>query len=118
VSDIEGVNDPLLGELTDDQQFLLSVIGRILEEIGDWPVFDCVEWRLDQRGVDANTVIISLPVMTRGPFSYGLVRGDPSRGPQLRSDDRAVLTAAGLCWLPPDLAAVRDLSAGYLHMLS
>jgi hypothetical protein len=46
------------------------------------------------------------------------VHGDPSRGSQLAATDRAVLTAAGLSRLPPELAAVRDVAGMYLRMLS
>ncbi len=112
MTDMEGGQraEPLLRDLTGAQSACLAVIGGIVQRHRAWPVFQYVEAQLDKQGHDAFAVITSLPVMARGPYSYGLVRSAGTFQP----GERIELTVAGLGHFAP----VDQLATLYLRVLA
>jgi hypothetical protein len=104
--------EPLLQHLTGPQAACLAVIGGVVQRCEAWPVFQYVEAQLDKQGQapDALSVIRSLPVMTHGPFSYGLVRSQGG----FRPDERVELTVAGAYRFAP----ADQLATLYLRILA
>jgi hypothetical protein len=86
------------------------VIGGVVQRHQAWPVFQYVEAQLDKQGLDAFPLIKSLPMMTHGPFSYGLVRSAGG----FRPGERIELTVAGLYRFAP----VDQLATLYLRVLA
>jgi hypothetical protein len=86
--------DPLLRPVTADQQALLDIVGDVLAETADWPIYQYVEAKMDDRGLDLETVLASMPGIRVGRGHYSLVVCND------RSDTGPItLTVAGLAHL-------------------
>lgn len=84
----------LAAPLSDEQNALLNVMANAFFADNQWPVWDYVQRMLYLEGLDADTVLKSLPVVgatgSLGP-SYGLVTFDRVH---LATDSRPALTVA------------------------
>lgn len=111
---------PLRAPLSPVQGVLLRVVSEPFLAAGEWPVWQYTDLTLDdQHGLDAATVLASLPEAGDRPPSsqaYRLIwRPDSYRQPQ--SDDQVTVTVAGLWYLPkacplmPQALGI-DLSSG------
>ena len=89
---------PLLQLLAPEQAALLQTIYEPFDVSGEWPVWQYTDLTLDRRGLDAEAVLASLPIVGPpggGSLRYGLIwRSDPHLQP--RPDYRITLTIAGL----------------------
>ncbi|WP_180288951.1 hypothetical protein [Streptomyces sp. ScaeMP-e48] len=87
----------LTAQLDDGQLALMTTMAEPYLKKGQWPVWHYVEAQLDRQGLDAASVLKSLPSVGSpliGQRSYGLAWYDRN---QLADDSRPVLTvAAGL----------------------
>ncbi|MGO9162706.1 MAG: hypothetical protein ACLP7J_18750 [Streptosporangiaceae bacterium] len=87
----------LLAELDDDQRLLLSLISGPFMTDHKWPVFGYLEAMLDKRGLDAGTILTSLPLIGErgvpGMIRYGLAR---CQDPYPNDNSVVSLTVAGL----------------------
>jgi len=68
-----GSNDPLLTTVSDSQITLLRIVGEVVAEFGQWPVYQYVEARMDDAGLDADGVLRSMPPITHGQLNYSMV---------------------------------------------
>ena len=91
-----------LGSRLDEQLALLRIVGDVLTDIGEWPVYQYVEARMDELGLEADAVLRSMPYISNGQLSYSLVRRDHSTAP----DARVKLTIAGFAHLPAHAGVV------------
>ncbi|SCG78142.1 hypothetical protein GA0070613_6476 [Micromonospora inositola] len=107
------MTDPLLTAVTNEQLALLRIVGDVLTDIGEWPVYQYVEARMDELGLDADAVLRSMPSISDGQLSYSLVRRDHSTAP----DTLVKLTIAGFAHLPAH-AGVWDMFLAVLNELS
>lgn len=101
--------DPLLLGLTDAQNTCIEVVGAVTEAHKRGPVFQFLEAELDKQGLDASAVIASMPRITAGSFSYGLLEARQTYKP----DDIVELTVAGAAHVP----ALREWVDLYVRML-
>lgn len=85
------MTDPLLTVVTNEQLALLRIVGDVLTDVGEWPVYQYVEARMDELGFDADAVLRSMPYISNGQLSYSLVR----RGHSTAPDALVKLTIAG-----------------------
>ncbi|MDX3122758.1 hypothetical protein [Streptomyces scabiei] len=94
------MNTLLDAGLTPDQHNLLATIGRSWLDRGDWPVWRSVQHHFDNRGVDADAVLHSLPrVGTHALFPAGYGFTTPMR-PPINPRDQVRLTIASSLVLP------------------
>lgn len=87
--------DPLLHPLSEAQQTLLAIVGDAVLATGDWPVFQYVQAKLDDRGFDCDEVLSSLPSFSHMHLRYSLVWHDHTRG----EGSPVKLTVAGMAHL-------------------
>ncbi|MGB2569274.1 hypothetical protein ACPFP2_12595 [Micromonospora citrea] len=105
--------DQLLTAVTHEQIALLRIVGDVLTDIGEWPVYQYVEARMDELGLDADAVLRSMPSISAGQLNYSLVRRDHSNSP----DAQIKLTVAGFAHLP-EHADVLDMFLAVLVELA
>jgi hypothetical protein len=89
------VTDPLLNPVTDEQRYLLEIIGEAVVTAGGWPVYQYVQAKMDNCDLDLEVVLSSLPAITADQLVYSPVRRDR------HGDDGTpiALTVAGLAHL-------------------
>ncbi|WP_346533801.1 hypothetical protein [Micromonospora sp. DPT] len=90
------LTDPLLTAVSNEQLAMLRIVGDVLADIGEWPVYQYVEARMDELGLDADAVLRSMPSISAGQLNYSLVR----RGHSTTPDTLVKLTIAGFAHLP------------------
>lgn len=93
---IETGADPLLHPLSGPQQQLLAVTGGALSETGAWPVYQYVQAKLDDLGLDIDAVFAGLPRFSHNSLIYSLARRDQGG----REEEPVKLTIAGMTHLP------------------
>lgn len=105
--------DPLLTAVSKEQLALLQIVGDVLTDVGEWPVYQYVEARMDELGLDAEAVLRSMPAISGMQLSYSLIRRDHSSYPATP----VKLTIAGFAHLPAHagvvnifLAVLRELA--------
>jgi hypothetical protein len=84
--------DPLLHPLGDAQKELLRIIGDAVMATGAWPVYQYVQAKLDDLGLDIESVIADLPCVSHGHLTYSLIRRDQGG----REEEPVKLTIAGM----------------------
>ncbi len=88
--------DPLLHPLGAPQQQLLAVTGQALSATGGWPVYQYVQAKLDDLGLDIDAVFAGLPRFSQNSLTYSLARRDQGG----REEEPVKLTIAGMAHLP------------------
>lgn len=88
--------DPLLRPLGAAQQRLLAIVGDAVTSTGNWPVYQYVQAKLDELGLDIEEVLATLPYFAHLQLSYSLVRRDRHGG---REAEPVKLTVAGMAHL-------------------
>ncbi|HEV7566487.1 MAG TPA: hypothetical protein VGO31_11055 [Microbacteriaceae bacterium] len=104
--------------MNDDQQLLIDTVASTFVTGSSWPIFDYVEGELDVHGIDAWTVLASLP--THAVSGYGAARWNRASAARPAPTDQIALTLLGLHHsTAPHLAApMQDLYFGMLRFLS
>lgn len=105
----------LTDDLTGDQKQLVELVCAAFFQNGQWPIFQFVEARLQQSGIDALTTLKSFPYVGSdghgarySPVFYERTgRSTPSPGSQV------MLTLAGLRHIPND----NGLTDDFLHLI-
>ncbi len=102
------MNSAFDAPLSDEQKTLLRTIYIPFSENGKWPIWQYVERILAKKGIDANTVYSSFPVVYGNPghswqHSYGITFRDDNNH-QPRPDSKTCLTVAGISILGIDLS--------------
>jgi len=87
--------DPLLDPLGGPQKELLAVIGEAVLTTGAWPVYQYVQAKLDDLGLDSEEVFAGLPRFTQSHLTYSLIRRDRSG----REEEPVKLSIAGMAHL-------------------
>src|SRR5437879_7291999 len=87
--------DPLLRPLDGPEKELLAVIGDAVSATGAWPVYQYVQAKLDDLGLDIEEVIAGLPRFSHGPLTYSLIRRDQGG----REEEPVKLTIASMAHL-------------------
>lgn len=103
--------DPLLRPLGAAQQQLLAIVGDALTTTGTWPVYQYVEAKLDEQGLDIEEVLATLPYFSHLQLTYSLVRRDRHGG---REEEPVRLTVAGMAHLD----GFADTVTMYLRVLN
>jgi hypothetical protein len=103
--------DPLLRPLGAAQQRLLAVVGNAVTTTGDWPVYQYVQAKLDELGLDIEEVLATLPYFAHLQLNYSLVRRDRHGG---REEEPVKLTVAGMAHLD----GFTDTVTMYLRVLN
>jgi hypothetical protein len=87
--------DPLLRPLGRAQDALLQIVGEAVMATEAWPVYQYVQAKLDDIGLDSDDVFAGLPYFSRASLTYSLLRRD--RGG--REEEPVKLTIAGMAHL-------------------
>ncbi len=87
--------DALLRPLGAPQMELLRILGEVVMATGSWPVFQYVQARLDDVGLDSDEVFAGLPYFSHGSLTYSLIRRDRTG----REEEPVKLTVAGMAHL-------------------
>jgi hypothetical protein len=87
--------DALLRPLGAPQMELLRILGEVVMATGAWPVFQYVQARLDDLGLDSDEVFAGLPYFSQGSLTYSLIRRDRTG----REEEPVRLTVAGMAHL-------------------
>ncbi|GIF75680.1 MULTISPECIES: hypothetical protein [Asanoa] len=88
--------DPLLRPLGAAQQHLLAVVGDAVTTTGGWPVYQYVQAKLDEQGLDIEEVLATLPYFAHAQLHYSLVRRDRHG---VREEEPVRLSVAGMAHL-------------------
>jgi hypothetical protein len=94
--------DPLLLPLGGPQKELLAIIGDAVMTTGAWPVYQYVQAKLDDLGLDSEEVFAGLPSFSHLHLTYSLVRRDRTG----REEEPVKLTVAGMAHLDPFASTV------------
>ncbi len=108
-----GSTDPLLTTVGAEQITLLRIVGDVVAESGQWPVYQYVEARMDDAGLDVDAVLRSMPSIAYGQLDYSLVR----RGHSTSPETPVKLTIAGFAHLP-EHAELVDMFLAVLNELA
>jgi hypothetical protein len=92
---IQTDTDPLLHPLGGPQKELLAIIGDAVMTTGAWPVYQYVQAKLDDLGLDSEDVFAGLPRFSHLHLTYSLIRRDRSG----REEEPVKLTVAGMAHL-------------------
>ncbi|MFG1833852.1 hypothetical protein [Micromonospora chersina] len=87
--------DPLLLPLGGPQKELLAIIGDAVMATGAWPVYQYVQAKLDDLGLDSEEVFAGLPSFSHLHLTYSLARRDRTG----REEEPVKLTVAGMAHL-------------------
>jgi hypothetical protein len=94
-------------------EMLLRVVGDVVAESGQWPVYQYVDARMDDAGLDADAVLRSMPSITHSQLNNSLVR----RGHSTPPETPVKLTIAGFAQLP-EHAELVDMFLAVLNELA
>jgi hypothetical protein len=72
------VTEPLLTPADQPQRALLEIVGGAVSATRGWPVYQYVEAKMDDLGLDADAVLSSMPPISHGQLTYSLVRRERS----------------------------------------
>ncbi|GAA3250732.1 hypothetical protein GCM10010532_097570 [Dactylosporangium siamense] len=110
---ISSDTDALLRPLAAPQQSLLDIVGDTVISTGSWPVYQYVQAKLDDLGLDIDEVCAGLPSIPHGQTAYSLIRRDLHR----RDEEPVQLTIAGMAHLPSFKPAV-DMFIRFVNALA
>jgi len=74
-----GATEPLLRPVTKEQLTLLEIVGEVVDK-GAPPIYQYVQARMDDCGLDINSVLASMPTISHGQITCSLVRRDKNGG--------------------------------------
>jgi hypothetical protein len=92
--------NPILAPLTADQVRIIELVASVYQNQRSWPPWQFIEQSMDKEGIDASSVLSTLPRLGSPNYAYGFsygltwMQGSPGSSPQ--PNDSVALTVAGL----------------------
>jgi hypothetical protein len=78
--------NPLLAPLTADQVRVIELVASVYQDQRSWPPWQFIEQSMDKEGIDASSVISTLPRLG-GPNRTNLEPSDPATIGSVVSDN-------------------------------